>query len=80
MLSNLMMAYEKLEIEDQKLVEKLIYSLVMKVKNPVQENKIIESQKELLSDLESLKGVLSECKYSSIESARAERLSERYGV
>ena len=34
MPTNLMMAYETLETADKKLVEQLIYSLVMKVKKP----------------------------------------------
>ncbi|MDY4133284.1 hypothetical protein [Treponema sp.] len=80
MPTNLMMAYETLEIEDQKLVEQLIYSLVMKVKNQSQVEHDSEKQRTLLSELEALKGTLSGCKYRSIEAARDDRLSEKYGV
>ena len=77
MPTNLIRAFETLEKQDQKLVEQLIYSLVLKVKSKTEENK---NEKLLLSDLESLKGVLKECKYSSIEEARVERIAQKYGV
>ena len=80
MPTNLMMAYETLETADKKLVEQLIYSLVMKVKKPSLTTEITETKQGLLSDLESLKGSLKDCKYPSIAEARASRLSERYGV
>lgn len=76
----LMTAYETLQAEDQKLVEQLIYSLVAKVKNQKITNELLETEEQLLSDLQSLKGVLSDCKFSLIQEARAERLSEKYGV
>jgi len=76
----LMTAYETLQAEDQKLVEQLIYSLVAKVKNQKTTNELQETEEQLLSDLQSLRGILSDCEYSSIQEARKERLSERYGV
>lgn len=38
-----------------------------------------KSQETLLSELESLKGITKDCKYNSIEEARAERINERLG-
>lgn len=78
MPANLISAYETLESDDKKLVEQLIYSLLEKVKNHSQQQNNDESQENLLSNLESLKGVLKDCKYNSVEEARADRIAEKY--
>ena len=80
MPTNLITAYNTLEREDQKLVEQLIYSLFEKVKNKNTQSENIETEENLLSTLQSLNGILKDCKYSSIEEAKLERIAEKYGV
>ena len=80
MPTNLITAYNTLEREDQKLVEQLIYSLFEKVKNKNAQIENIETEENLLSTLQSLNGILKDCKYSTTEEAKQERLAEKYGV